>query len=1256
MRPILAHNILKVSLASLNIKGLGRKDKRDATRLLMRQRDIIALQEAHGSNKTQFKLESSFPGYKCYWSHYKSNSRGVAILVNKLLPSRLFHKDNAGRLVAVEVGDGKDKILIVNVYAPVHERTISYKKAYSELIQCANDCLTTSSATHKLICGDWNTTWQPGTDAESDAVKPHPHPKQLIEQLTAEHDLVNVFRAACPEKREVSYVPFGKTNENVARLLDHAFATPDLTNEIRKVEYSFNHLSDHKTLELQTKAVTRQPKAKLWRHKDDMLYDDLYRNAMEERIVEITSSTALTELSDNRSKWEYIKYEIRREAKRQEKAFHDRRNQQREECRKVLKDIVPRKSNLPAIRKAKLKLDLLEATHAKQIIAAAKVEWAEQNEKATSFFFNRIKHNADQCKLSHLQVGGETLTKPKDIQEEIHRHYSEIYAPKLTDSPNERWKETMNELPKISEAQKKGLDRPISEGELGNTLFKHMKEGKSPGNDGLTVLLYRTYWLKLKKFLHAAYLEARQEGMLSPSQRQTIIRLIPKKGKDVQQLKNWRPISLINVDTKIISRAVTERTKKVLGDLISPEQLGFMKGRLITEGNQLIEMLLKDKNNPSTGEIVSIDFAKAFDSVSHEYLIETLKQMNFPSEFIETFKLLYNKAESAVINDKETTRYFPLGRGARQGDPWSPYLFILGLEPLIRHIKNSNTQGLRTPQSRSKLTAYADDITLFAKDQADREKYLDIIKEFGKISGLNINEEKTNIITLDPLDDRTMTVTGIVHGGAGAGEEVKEKQFEPIVTKITNIIRLWKSRYLSTMGRAQVIKTQALSCLNYPMQIHSMPERLKKKLTTEIYNFLWKGPDKIPREDVSLDISQGGLKLPTISDIETASKTQWWARRSKSTHPWTEFIDDEACRLACTADRKGWNDKKAGNPPHNAKVADMVAVTRKLQHDLTGSKIYGDEQLHRNPNALDRNLKPLLLPGLHKAGLDTPNTILMSNGEAIGTTTAMEKGLPPRLMLEWAHAAEWLDKNKRLLEGIQPKEVPLNGEGRPITRAIQATKGQIELSNLTFSETVKILRGARNETSRATKTHADMWNIEIEQIEHVRKAIKWVGPDTRIKDFLFRLTKGLLYSNYKLFKAGIKDSAACTWCDEEKQTLPHMLGGCHATRHLVDKHWAEPMDTTSRVRHTRLLQYIYSCNFSGDVPSQEEFEATLAFHKETDRIISSRRGTMRGYERRWGRNKKHESVITAEARSQNEALTGAKNPSQITPPQGGPPD
>jgi len=303
-----------------------------------------------------------------------------------------------------------------------------------------------------------------------------------------------------------------------------------------------------------------------------------------------------------------------------------------------------------------------------------------------------------------------------------------------------------------------------------------------------------------------------------------------------------------------------------------------MKGRLITEGNQLIEMFLNDPINPSTGEIVSIDFAKAFDSVSHDYLTETLQHMNFPSEFIQTFKLLYNKAESAVMNDKETTRYFPLGRGARQGDPWSPYLFILGLEPLIRHIKESSAQGLSTPRGKAKLTAYADDITLFARDQADRGKYLGIIKEFGNISGLKINEENTSVITLDPLDNRTMTVTGIVHGGARAKEEAKEKQFEPIINKITNLIRLWKSRYLSTMGRAQVIKTQVQSCLNYVMQIHSMPNRLKKKLTTEIYNFLWKGPDKIPREDVSLEISQGGLKLPTIDDVEIACKTQWWAR------------------------------------------------------------------------------------------------------------------------------------------------------------------------------------------------------------------------------------------------------------------------------------------------------------------------------------------------------------------------------------------
>jgi len=162
----------------------------------------------------------------------------------------------------------------------------------------------------------------------------------------------------------------------------------------------------------------------------------------------------------------------------------------------------------------------------------------------------------------------------------------------------------------------------------------------------------------------------------------------------------------------LLSRTLAERLTQILPNIISKE-LGFVKGRRITEGNRLIDYLINSyEDYNKTGLIVGIDFKKAFDSISHQHIEEVLTELNFPQTFINMFKTLYKNPESCVINNSTTTPYFSLGRSCRQGDPIAPYLFILALEPLIRKIKQEiRIVGMDTP-GQIKLTAYADDLTL----------------------------------------------------------------------------------------------------------------------------------------------------------------------------------------------------------------------------------------------------------------------------------------------------------------------------------------------------------------------------------------------------------------------------------------------------------------------------------------------------------------------------------------------------------------
>ena len=207
----------------------------------------------------------------------------------------------------------------------------------------------------------------------------------------------------------------------------------------------------------------------------------------------------------------------------------------------------------------KNKLEQIYEEKANGVKIKSKWEWYKFGEKSSKFFRNLEKQHALLNQVRTLLCGEKGITNKQKINQELECFYKNLFTEK-----SEFQKEDINSylsqinIPILTEEGSQTCEGPITESELVNAL-KSMPNNKSPGNDGLTKEFYETFWEEIKIPLCNHITRSYQNGELGTSQRQAVIKLIEKKDKDKKLIKNWRPISLLNVDTKLVSKVLAER-------------------------------------------------------------------------------------------------------------------------------------------------------------------------------------------------------------------------------------------------------------------------------------------------------------------------------------------------------------------------------------------------------------------------------------------------------------------------------------------------------------------------------------------------------------------------------------------------------------------------------------------------------------------------------------------------------------------------
>ena len=284
----------------------------------------------------------------------------------------------------------------------------------------------------------------------------------------------------------------------------------------------------------------------------------------------------------------------------------------------------------------KAKLEKLLNKKIKGTILHSKARWYENGEKNSSYFLNLEKRNFLRKNISKLKLSnGEETDDAKTILEEGKAFYKNLYSTRNV-NPNDPEFDIFfnnNLLTPLNEEQSKNCEGMLTEQECYQAL-KHMDNGKSPGSDGFTCEFYKFFWDYVKQNVVESVNYGLEKRQLSICQRRGIITLVPKKDKPTNRLCNLRPISLLNTDYKIATKAIAKRLEAVLPRVIDVDQTGYIKGRYIGENVRLISDIISytaAKNLP--GLAIFLDFEKAFDSIEWNFLFKALDKLKFGPDF-----------------------------------------------------------------------------------------------------------------------------------------------------------------------------------------------------------------------------------------------------------------------------------------------------------------------------------------------------------------------------------------------------------------------------------------------------------------------------------------------------------------------------------------------------------------------------------------------------------------------------------------------
>ena len=1067
----------------------------------------------------------------------------VTLISHELHPLDITHIRDRGHVFTVNLNE--DKLIIANLYAPTGQNNDKIE-FFNEVKRVINSKLTPGD--NIILLGDLNTVFE---DYECKHRSFLPREKRIA--ASVKRSLEGLSLTDCWEAANDNTTHTWRKGKQSSRLDRIMYLLDNCKQTSCNTDWTFTN-SDHAAVivEIELREPKGHTSANNPRLDSTKLKNPRFKEEFITRYLDLTRETPTTWTPH--TTLEFHKCMIRTAYQDSTQAEKLRINSNFDNLKFQLHSLIETAENskdVSMLNRLQEKINLVRAKITlhnnelgERLAEKLKTKWYNEGERSNKYFLGILKRRSNEGQLNELTIEGTNTKDKATIEKQVLDFYTNLYNQNKDPTSQEDLDAITTHLPELNQLHKDHALRQITVKDLEQTL-KESKDS-APGPDGIPYAIIKAVWPRFSNILIDSWKFSRDTHCLPPSHNQSVLKLIPKAGKNLKDIKNWRPITLSNCDHKLITKTLSRLLTRALDTIITGNQTAYIRNRSISDNLRVLTAALKSSKIDTNlkGLIIALDAKKAFDSVSHNYIRHCLTKVGL-AEFVPTFNLLYNDQNVDIDVNGTLIKGYKIGNGVKQGDSLSCILFVLAMEPLIRNIEqNQNITHLESNMLRiafPKCLGYADDITVLCADSIRNLR--EVIKEyekFTKASGLELNADKTELFRINThrstlnyrftyLDNQIIlqnTEQIVLNGIIFTHDlmEMRQANYDAARDKLIRQFQAWSNRRLTILGKILIYKTFGLSQLIYKSRVITWSDEQNKQLRNEIYKFIWntnyeasKAPDRIAREKLLTPQKYGGFGMVDHEEIIAAMNCKQTMQNLISSHPIRDII------LRATANNRSLIKPKI--------KFDIDGPTRAYCH-LTGQLF--DLSLNRPLEALEQdaiaqrrllneNLKTLTLKKyqnsiqlfiLNRNGLTKLRDIITDPAK----TESFIRNLSDN---KYVPLIRLLDQQMRV-DDTNEHSLFLNGRYKHFS--------------MITSKTIRL------EVNQRLHTITPKINVDQEDLTWFCKKLGQIKC-TRLRNLALRVIHGDIYTKKKLHEKGLIDEDVCDKCGQQ-ETLDHLLYEC----------------------------------------------------------------------------------------------------------------